>query len=177
MDVRLPDGTVVTNVPDGITQSELMARVGRMSAPPQKLQLGNLADQIPGVLPQKQAPQTTTAEDIAANPVTRFALSSGRPVLALGEFLPDALGGGAIRRNNQQLDEIIKRGREGQSDAMQAAGTVADVAGTVLSPAMLKVAKVLAPAKEAGYLAKTGMGAVTGGTMAGLESVKGEGNF
>lgn len=28
MDVRLPDGTVVTNVPDDITQEELMARVG-----------------------------------------------------------------------------------------------------------------------------------------------------
>ena len=29
MDVRLPDGTVVTNVPDGITQAELMRRLGR----------------------------------------------------------------------------------------------------------------------------------------------------
>lgn len=30
MDVRLPDGTVITNVPDNITQSELMARVGSL---------------------------------------------------------------------------------------------------------------------------------------------------
>lgn len=29
MDVRLPDGTVITNVPDGITQAELMRRLGR----------------------------------------------------------------------------------------------------------------------------------------------------
>jgi len=29
MDVRLEDGTVVTNVPEGITQSELLARVGK----------------------------------------------------------------------------------------------------------------------------------------------------
>ena len=29
MDVQLPDGTVVTNVPDGISQSELMRRMGR----------------------------------------------------------------------------------------------------------------------------------------------------
>lgn len=29
MDVRLPDGTVVTNVPEGITQSELMRRLGK----------------------------------------------------------------------------------------------------------------------------------------------------
>ena len=33
MDVRLPDGTIVTNVPEGITQSELMRRVGMMSEP------------------------------------------------------------------------------------------------------------------------------------------------
>lgn len=34
MDVRLPDGTVVTNVPEGITQSELMARVGKSREQP-----------------------------------------------------------------------------------------------------------------------------------------------
>lgn len=35
MDVRLPDGTVVTNVPEGITQSELMRRMGRGTPPSQ----------------------------------------------------------------------------------------------------------------------------------------------
>ena len=33
MDVRLPDGTIITNVPEGTTQSELMRRVGLMAAP------------------------------------------------------------------------------------------------------------------------------------------------
>lgn len=32
MDVRLPDGTIVRNVPDGMTQADLMARVQRMPA-------------------------------------------------------------------------------------------------------------------------------------------------
>jgi hypothetical protein len=36
MDVRLPDGTVVTNVPDGITQSELMRRLGKTTPPSQE---------------------------------------------------------------------------------------------------------------------------------------------
>ena len=31
MDVRLPDGTVVTNVPEGITQAELMRRLGKQA--------------------------------------------------------------------------------------------------------------------------------------------------
>jgi hypothetical protein len=34
MDVRLPDGTIIINVPEGTTQSELMRRVGLMPAPP-----------------------------------------------------------------------------------------------------------------------------------------------
>ncbi len=36
MDVRLPDGTIVTNVPEGTTQSELMRRVGLISEAPAK---------------------------------------------------------------------------------------------------------------------------------------------
>jgi len=37
MDVRLPDGTIVTNVPEGITQSELLRRLESASAPSQDL--------------------------------------------------------------------------------------------------------------------------------------------
>lgn len=33
MDVRLPDGTIVTNVPEGITQAELMRRLQRTNGP------------------------------------------------------------------------------------------------------------------------------------------------
>jgi len=36
MDVRLPDGTIITNVPEGTTQSELMRRVGLMAEPTKK---------------------------------------------------------------------------------------------------------------------------------------------
>lgn len=37
MDVRLEDGTIVKNVPDGMTQSELLARLGRTPASPEPL--------------------------------------------------------------------------------------------------------------------------------------------
>jgi hypothetical protein len=36
MDVRLPDGTIITNVPEGTTQSELMRRVGLMAEQPKE---------------------------------------------------------------------------------------------------------------------------------------------
>jgi hypothetical protein len=48
MDVRLPDGTIVTNVPEGITQSELLRRLGKSTSkettpPPEKSTLGGMA--------------------------------------------------------------------------------------------------------------------------------------
>ena len=32
MDVRMPDGTIISNVPDNITQEDLLARFGRYNA-------------------------------------------------------------------------------------------------------------------------------------------------
>src|SRR5882672_7492474 len=43
MDVRLPDGTIINNVPDGTTQSDLMARVAKMRAPEDQASVKNLA--------------------------------------------------------------------------------------------------------------------------------------
>jgi hypothetical protein len=43
MDVRLPDGTVVTNVPDGISQSELMRRLGRADMASKRAEIGQKA--------------------------------------------------------------------------------------------------------------------------------------
>lgn len=45
MDVKLPDGTVVTNVPEGTTQSQLMARLGKAN----KLQPFNTNPNTPSV--------------------------------------------------------------------------------------------------------------------------------
>ena len=44
MDVRLPDGTIVRNVPDNITQEDLMDRVGMMRQPSQGLTGKRLAE-------------------------------------------------------------------------------------------------------------------------------------
>jgi hypothetical protein len=44
MDVRLPDGTVVTNVPEGITQSELMRRLGKGTPPSQEWMARTMAN-------------------------------------------------------------------------------------------------------------------------------------
>ena len=36
MDVRMPDGTIIRNVPEGVTKSQLMARYSKMGAQPQE---------------------------------------------------------------------------------------------------------------------------------------------
>lgn len=46
MDIRLPDGTVITNVPEGTTQSQLMARLHR-SRMPDALDNPNMAADVP----------------------------------------------------------------------------------------------------------------------------------
>jgi len=44
MDVRLPDGTLVTNVPEGTTQSELMRRLGKSAPPSQEWMAKTMAN-------------------------------------------------------------------------------------------------------------------------------------
>lgn len=75
MDVRLPDGTIVQNVPEGITQSQLMARLGKM----------------PQAQPQDTA-QPSTLDRLIASPVGRFAQENVvAPALGLGTMLSHAV--------------------------------------------------------------------------------------
>ena len=46
MDVRMPDGTVITNVPDNITQSELLARFNKLNAP--KIETAGIGEALRG---------------------------------------------------------------------------------------------------------------------------------
>lgn len=50
MDVRLPDGTIVRNVPDDITQEDLMERVGAMRQPSEGLTAGRAAEVAGGAV-------------------------------------------------------------------------------------------------------------------------------
>ena len=50
MDVRLPDGTIVRNVPDDITQEDLMERVGMMRQPSEGLTAGRAAEVAGGAV-------------------------------------------------------------------------------------------------------------------------------
>lgn len=64
MDVKLPDGTIITNVPDGITQSELMSRLGK-----EKSSSSMVEDIVGGVT----EPLAKMATGIIAKPASELA--------------------------------------------------------------------------------------------------------
>lgn len=103
----------------------------------------------------------STAERIAANPLTRFAMAAGAPVLGALEWLPKQLGGEAIAENNRILRQMIARGESDLPSSLKALGTAADIGGSVLSPAFLKLAKALPAATSIKGL--LGQGALVGG--------------
>jgi hypothetical protein len=71
VDVRLPDGRVITNVPDGITKSQLMAKLSKLDTP-QKDSGGGLMENLQafgkgasmGLLPKVQALGMTAIDQI-----------------------------------------------------------------------------------------------------------------
>lgn len=123
------------------------------------LESGSSASAAPTISLPKINRETTIAEDIAANPLTRFALGAASPILGLGEWLPGKAGE-IIAQNNRELQKIIEAGKQGQSEAMQFAGGTADFAGSMLSPASLGMMKALPVAKTLPQL--FGQGALTG---------------
>lgn len=141
MDVRLPDGTVVTNVPEGITQADLMARVAsRPKAEP------------------KASP--STAESIAAHPATRFALGAASPVLGvmqLGErYNPISKALGTDKWLDDKLQTLEQMKKAGGHEGFDIAGT----AGAIASPAGIAAMKLPLAATAGGKaLQASGIGA------------------
>jgi hypothetical protein len=152
MDVKLPDGTVVTNVPEGTTQSQLMARLGKAN----KLQPFNTNPNTPSV--SATAPDPGSFSKMAAQVgqqaqaiegETPFLqqpggdLKKGLPVMgaALGSFLgPAGTGIGALAGSSigagaggflgelgrQKLsDEPVSVADAAKEGAMQGAGNMA----------------------------------------------------
>lgn len=73
MDVRLPDGTIVRNVPDDITQEDLMDRVSAFRSEgmpgPRGGGIGQYVEETAGNIPQDLLNIAQGVYDVAANPV------------------------------------------------------------------------------------------------------------
>lgn len=94
-------------------------------------------------------------QGLAANPITRFAMAAGSPVMGAGEWLPGSAGR-FFAENNRNLKRLIKEGEQAQPDWLNIAGTGSDIAGTIMSPAFLGAGKFLQAAKTVPELMTTG---------------------
>jgi hypothetical protein len=160
---RMPDGRIGRfNVPDGTTPEQAKSLVE------------SFVNEHPEILQESPAPEQDKSnwydpDRLAANPLIRFATGAASPVLGAMEMIPGVIGD-YFAKNNKTMSELVKQGKEKQSDATNAVGDLAEFGGTVLSPAFLKLGKLLPSAKTAGGLMK--QGTVIGG-IAGLTSPTG----
>jgi len=179
MDVKLTDGTVIKNVPEGTTQSQLMARLGKLDLQGmqgaalnrEQLRQQHESDAIgrgasefaeESVLPEWLAgkPSATYAQRVAAAPGTRFAVGAAAPFIGAAQLGANAIGQGDGINNLLQSGEEMKRA--GGADGFDAMG----MAGSVLSPPGLAAINALKiPKTIGGKIAQGGaMGAAFGAT-------------
>ena len=140
MDVKLPDGRVVRNVPDGITKTQLMARIQKLDNPAPK------AEQS-----QKKEGFVRTAFDQGMQGATfGFAdevtdtIGAGIASLATGEDF------GTLRK---EARELTKERQERQFDQRPATSILANIAGAVLTGGAGATTKV---GTKAGNLLRSG---------------------
>jgi hypothetical protein len=176
MDVRLPDGTVIRNVPEGTTQAQLA----------QRLQSAGM--QVPAEWGQPAAPITRT-EKLTRG--LRDPLDGGAQLLT--KMLPDGVVKAGDRLNNWLADKtgLVARLPEGgvdqqvrQSNAAYEAKRAAAgetgidgwrLTGNVVNPANLAIASRLPQA--ASLAGRIGMGAFGGGVSALSQPVTQGDNF
>lgn len=182
MDVRLPDGTIIRNVPEGTTKEQLA----------QKLQASGMEVPKEWALSeptQTQAAPLTRADKFAKG--LRDPLDGGAQLLT--KVLPDGVVSAGNRFNNWLADKtgLVARLPEGGVDqqvrqmeaeyqARRQAGGESGldgwrVTGNILNPANLAVASRLPAATT--LLGRVGMGAMGGGVSALSQPVTEGDNF
>lgn len=161
MDVRMPDGTIIKNVPDNITQSELQRRYSAMNAP----------RPVPRMAPEAPVSPTdgsTFGENYAAGVGKTFVDSArgiGQSIAALGErFLPAVYG------------PIADNLRAGADEAARLDAPLMRTVGGVLGNISGQAAQFAIPAggvvgKGATLGGRLARGAATGAAIANTQPV------
>jgi len=170
MDVRLPDGTLLKNVPDGMSKADLTAKLQRNGYDVSKLEVPEAAP----AAPVKSAWDSASAGDVAAGlPATRMLMGAAAPAIGVlqaganvGDWLNEKMGqdpvfGKYIAGKVTEYEASKKRGMAALGD------TGSDVGGFVGSAVAGGVAlKGITPAATWGgkILQGTGVGAAAGAT-------------
>lgn len=189
-EVSAPDGRKFrVTAPEGATQDEVL------NYAKSNWERRSSSSEIPAASPEKfvpsgekDLPSWTSPEGLAANPVTRFAVGAASPILGaaqtMAHYHPASLllkaaglptGAEQIDQQLAQLESMKEEGRKQQgSEGIDWTSG----AGSALSPAFLKAAKIIEPA--ASVLGRIGQGAGIGGTggfTAPVTSAPSEGEF
>lgn len=135
-----------------------------------------------GIVQKTEPKSAFSPENLAANPLTRFAVSSAKPFIGGAQILENlarkipgvspaidyvnSLAPG-LRIDIGEMDRLVKEGNKGKGVSAKAVGTLADLAGYALSPVNLAMGQaVTVPATYAGKVATgAGLGAVAGGLV------------
>ena len=173
MDVRLPDGTIVKNVPDDITQEDLMERVGMMRQPSEGMTLGRAAEVSGGAVAPIAA--ATGAGALLGGPAGAALAAGGLGAADLATTLYNVaaprFGGQPVRTPSEivrgyitpesfkprtQAEELLASAAEGGAGALTGAGA-ANVLAKRAAPGMLRNALMTMAERPA---VQTGAGAV-----------------
>src|SRR5438128_1156491 len=105
MDVRMPDGIIIKNVPEGTTQEELTSRLSQMreqkpSAPKPESSLAQRAISAVSAEPGEYGIPRSIVQFAAAAPIPTMTTAIGA---ALGGVPGAMIGGGLGEAANQQL--------------------------------------------------------------------------
>lgn len=158
--VRDPSGAIrVIRGPAGATDEQIVAQAQRLFGSAK-------AAEAPA---KPAAPAPDEAEEIAGNPLTRFALGAASPFIGLSQLASKALSpiseyAGINPFQVRRLEEMKKRGMSPTGDPKDAGFDVAGTAGAVLGPAALGAMKIPLAATKLGRSAQgaavgTGFGA------------------
>ncbi len=158
MDIQTKDGILLRNIPDGTPEDTIKERINRIRS------LGREGQVEKPPTPFHSSGETvpTKAEEIAANPYTRFAIGAAKPIIGAAQLGANAVGmGGPINERIQQLSDITQKGRKYiGSEGVD----LADMAGQMASPVYGGLAKVMPATASAGgrILQGAGMGGAAG---------------
>lgn len=172
MDVKLPDGTIVQNVPEGMTQTELLSRMGRAAAVVKQKPLTNdNPNPVDKYLLENFGNALSKAPDIQGSIPGRFIQGAGRLGVGATQLGANLVGLGDS--SNARVADISKRTE--QLRGPDAGYDWAGLAGAVSNPAAIMALSKIPMAVSAAtrILQGAGVGAVTGA----LSPVEEEGSF
>lgn len=173
MDVRMPDGTIITNVPDNITQSELLARYNKFATPEEKSGFFRQALDVPtGIAKGAVSGVGMLVNLFGADTPAAKAISGAQDYL-------NSLMSAQARNDQKEIARIMQEaegkgvGEEVKAAVKAFATAPVDFLSQALGTAAPAIAAGLgASVLGAGALGATAVGALTGAGM-GAGVVKG----